>query len=51
MGMRLLVKSLVPVLFSDDQKIKEHALRELQFMGEFIQAREAANPKKKKVET
>ena len=48
---RLLVKSLVPVLFSDDQKIKGHILNQLQYLSEVLEARAAAKTKKKKVVT
>ncbi len=48
---RLLVKSFAPVLLSDDQAVKQHLLKELQFLSELIQAREKAKPRKKKIET
>ena len=48
---RRLIEVFAPVLFSDDQEMKKHILKQLQYLGEILKTREKLNPKKKRVGT
>ncbi len=45
---RLLVKTFTPLLFSDDQEMKKHILKQLQYFSELLKTREMTKPNKKK---